>query len=359
MIIFIDTNIFYNHYFFENPHFKYLFNFLNNESHTLLISKLVTEEIENIRRREINSILEEINKNFKLLNKKIQHNIRFDTSFKEQDNYNFERLLKMHVDSLKILDYKTVNQEEIVKKALGVLRPFQEGEKGYRDTLIWLSFLDYIKENKIKDQIVFISANKNDFFIKKDNCISFHPDLQDDIKNREIITSIMPYETLFSFVQSSIDKTLHAIDDFDHDFDDFLEEEGQFYLETFDYKNSTFFFKRIPAFTVKFSHIINVEVSINEGVEDPKILEKTKLNDNELYLNYRFNLRRVSITLEVFKDDYYQHKSEIEAHFYNVELFDDTAFITILTRPYFDVSFIYNIKDEIAGNFLVDTIYFG
>ena len=67
MQIFIDTNIFYNDWFIQNSNFKYLFNYINNDGHTLLLSKLVIQESENIRNREINEALSEINKNIKKL----------------------------------------------------------------------------------------------------------------------------------------------------------------------------------------------------------------------------------------------------------------------------------------------------
>ncbi|MBA1419965.1 MAG: hypothetical protein FAF03_03660 [Epsilonproteobacteria bacterium] len=160
-------------------------------------------------------------------------------------------------------------------------------------------------------------------------------------------------------MQSSIDKTIHSIDYFDHDFDDYIEEESKYYLESFNYKGETFYFKGYPEYIVKFLQIINVSVEIDEGVEDPEVLNLKKLTDNELYLNYRFNLRRVSITLEILLEEYYKYKDEIEIHYYNIEFTDDTVFITILTRPYFDVSFIYNIENEYPKDFIVDMVYFG
>jgi predicted nucleic acid-binding protein len=53
MKIFIDTNVFFGDWFVRNANIQYLFHFVNNDEHELLISRLVVQEVENIRRREI------------------------------------------------------------------------------------------------------------------------------------------------------------------------------------------------------------------------------------------------------------------------------------------------------------------
>ncbi|EDM46807.1 PIN domain-containing protein [Marinobacter algicola] len=65
MKIFVDTNIFYNDWFMRNANFKYLFHFLNNEGHSLIVSDLVIQESENIRNRELLEALHEIKSGIK------------------------------------------------------------------------------------------------------------------------------------------------------------------------------------------------------------------------------------------------------------------------------------------------------
>lgn len=358
MLIYLDTNIFYKNWFFESPHFKYLFHFINNEGHSLLISRLVIQEVENIRNREVKSSLEEIQKSIQNLNKRLIRNVDFDDEIVNNQEYDFEKLLNNHVDYFDVLEYRSVQQEEVVQKALYHLKPFQEDEKGYRDTLIWLSLLEFVKQKDIKEEVIFISSNKNDFFDQNQKHICFHPDLLKDIEVRNITTSIVPYETLFSFVKNTIDEALHSFDHSNPDFEEFLEEEGERYLETFDYRGEIFNF-RPYSFTIKFSQILSVEVDMFEGLEDPEVLAVKKMSKDSIYVNFKYNLRRVTLTLEIFKDEYLKYNDDIDVYFYDSQFHEDTVSITTVIRPYFDVSFIYNPLTEVADNYSVDYLYIG
>jgi hypothetical protein len=360
MIIYLDTNIFYKNWYFDNPHFKYLFNFINNEGHTLLISKLVIQEIENIRNREIKSTLEDINKCMEFLNKRLLHNVKFDDSAIINQKYDFKELVKKFIDysNITILDYSDVEQEEVVEKALYLKKPFQEEEKGYRDTMIWLSLLAFVKTNNIEEEVIFISSNKNDFFEKKKKSVTFHSDLLEDINKKQITAQITPYETLFSFVKSTIDEGLHSFDHTNPDFEHYLEILGEEYLGTFDYRGEMFNFKS-GVFTIKFSQILNVHVDMFEGMEDPEVLGAKKLNEESVYVNFKYNLRRVTLTLEILKEEYFKYKDEILNNFYNVEFQEETVLISTVIRPYFDVSFIYNPLQEEVNDYSVDYLYIG
>lgn len=360
MIIYLDTNIFYKNWYFDNPHFKYLFHFINNEGHTLLISKLVIQEIENIRNREIKSTLEDISKSMEFLNKRLLHNVKFDDTAIINQEYDFEKLLKRFIEysNITTLDYSYVKQEEVVEKALYLKKPFQEEEKGYRDTMIWLSLLDFVKDNDIKEEVIFISSNKNDFFEKKKKPISFHSDLMEDISRKQITTEIIPYETLFSFVKNTIDEGLHSFDHSNPDFEHYLEVLGEEYLETFDYRGKMFSFKS-GAYTIKFSHILNVHIDMFEGMEDPEVLGAKKLNEDSVYVNFKYNLRRVTLTLEILKEEYFKYKDEILNNFYDIEFQEETVLISTVIRPYFDVSFIYDTLKEEVNDYSVDYLYIG
>ena len=358
MKIYLDTNIFYKNWFLESPHFMYLFNFINNESHDLVISKLVIEEIENIRKREINSTIEKIEKEFDFLNKRLKNNISLSIQDMVNEPYSMEEVLKKSVYWLDLVDYNSVPQDEVVKRALHNIRPFQEEEKGYRDTLIWLSLLNYIKEKNSDDEIIFISSNKNDFYDKNKKETVFHSDLLKDLEEKGIKNKLVPYDSLYSFIKNTIDTDLHSFEHLNADFETFLEEEGEDYLKTYDFRGKIVSTRSFQ-YTINFSQIFDVEVDMFEGLEDPELLGIKKLDENSLYINYRYNLRRVILTLEVLKEEYIKNKSEIDQYFYDKEFYDEFAKITTVIRPYFDVSFIYNPKTETSSHYSVDWLYLG
>jgi hypothetical protein len=141
MKIFLDTNVFYNDRFMRNANFKYLFHFLNNEEHELILSKLVIRETEKIRERQVIDCLSEIKRSIKAAQKLNASKLQFDVDNLGITEYDLIDLLNQKVESLHIFDYENIKQSEVVKRALVNKKPFVEGEKGYRDTLIWLSFL--------------------------------------------------------------------------------------------------------------------------------------------------------------------------------------------------------------------------
>ena len=233
MKVFLDTNVFYNDWFMKNANFKYLFHFLNNEGHELIVSKLVIEETENIRKREVRESLSEIKKHLKKVQKLNPEKLSFDLTTIGIKDYELLHLLKGRVENIKEIGYENITHSEVVKRAFLNKKPFMNGEKGYRDTLIWLSCLDHIIEDKINEDIVFITKNKSDFFKVKDNVVRFHEDLNRDIIERKIDTKIIPFTSLFDFVNSTIDKDDHAIDHYKSEeiFEEFIEDFAVDFLE--------------------------------------------------------------------------------------------------------------------------------
>lgn len=62
-----------------------------------------------------------------------------------------------------ILPYPEVSHEEIVHRAMRGTKPYNKGKKdGYRDTLIWFSILEELKNEPDKD-ICIVTANLSDF----------------------------------------------------------------------------------------------------------------------------------------------------------------------------------------------------
>lgn len=65
---------------------------------------------------------------------------------------------------------------KVVERSLNRTKPFNNGDKGFRDTLIWLGVLDIAKEHH---RVSFVSENINDF---SDSGNQLHPDLMQEIQ---------------------------------------------------------------------------------------------------------------------------------------------------------------------------------
>jgi len=164
MKIFIDTNVFYNDWFMRNANFKYLFHYISNDGHSLIISKLVIQEAENIRQRELSEALHDIKCSINKMQKLNANILSYDAEGLGVNDYDLTLLIQSRADNLEIIGYDDIPHSEVVIRALNNKKPFMEGEKGYRDTLIWLSLIDYIVKNNESEDVIFITQNKSDFF---------------------------------------------------------------------------------------------------------------------------------------------------------------------------------------------------
>ncbi len=78
-----------------------------------------------------------------------------------------------------ILETPKVDVEKIAERSLKRIKPFTKSDKGFRDTLIWLSTLDLVQEDT---RVSFITANTNDFF--KPHSKEPDPDIALEAKNK-------------------------------------------------------------------------------------------------------------------------------------------------------------------------------
>ena len=353
MKIFLDTNVFYNDYFMKNANFKYLFHFLNNEDHELILSELVIEEVENIRNREVRSSLAEIKKNIKIIQKLNLSKIEYEANTLGIQEYKLLPLIDEKVESHQVFDYENIPHREVVNRALINKKPFIEGEKGYRDTLIWLSFLSYLSEQKITDEeVIFITENKSDFFKVKNKKISFHKDLIEDFVANDIKTKITPYTSLFDFVNSTIDQNDHAIDRVNLELilEEYVESEGENYLENMTNTDLSEYLED-SIFESRVKEILEIRTDVWEGLEDTVIEQTTKMEGSDIYVSYSFNLRRVTLEIDIPEVDYIENQSELYRLFDDIDVSSGIATLTTYVRPYFNVSFIYNDRKNTLSDF--------
>jgi len=354
MDVFLDTNIFYNKYFLNESSFKFLSNYLTNTSSRLIISSLVCEEVENIRKRELN----ELRLLLKSTNKKIAKltNLIVDNSEEKQVlDYSFKSILEKSFESVIYVDYDVVSQSEVVKRALSKKKPFREEEKGYRDTLIWLSLLKYLETNKLATDFAFISENKRDFYKDRD----FHLDLMEDIKGHQLSCTIKPYLSLYQFISSNIDKEEHKIKHKDL-YDDYLvhlDSEIEFGTSSFinDLSKEDFLSvlnksrKHFPT----INYLTDFYFDVVEGVEDATVVKYEKYDKNQFYILYNFNLRISELRITIRKGEYLIDQSKFDNSFVNIEQTESEVILYAYTRAYFETSFNFNLESEAIEGFEV------
>lgn len=355
MYIFLDSNILYDNWQLRNVNFTVLFNYVANENATLLLSDLVIQETENNRRKKFEASLTTIKKELKAMGHYNEDEPDYDLD-RLQQVYDLKQILatKLGDAQIEYFGYDEITQSTTVARALKPLRPFREEEKGYRDTLIWLSFLKYLADRKIKEDVIFISANSNDFYNKSK--AAFHVDLAKDIEEYGVTCNIIPYNSLAEFVSANIDKDEHAL------------VKSDLYVVEPDIQHSSIqFFNGLGTEDIRklvrdYDDVIGGFISISdhwfeidEGIEDPTLLKTKHIKGAAVYVQYAYWLRMCTLTLVISAEEYPANSSKIRSP-YNV-ITNEGGLLTleIYIQVEMTVSFQYDTEFEDIADFSVDT----
>lgn len=178
MDVLLDSNIYYNQYYFDSMSFKSLFAYLRSKKSKLLLPEIVQDEV-------IDNYKETLDR-FHSTQKSLQS--YSDVLFRPPKEINptpketfkkYDQSLKKRIKSLPI---KTISSNKISlslvsKRCEAKMRPFGQNEKyseiGLKDTIIWLCLLDQLSKS---NEICFISNDKVAF---GENSLA--PELQHEI----------------------------------------------------------------------------------------------------------------------------------------------------------------------------------
>ncbi len=358
MNVFLDSNVFYGDWWLKSAPFRSLICFLNNENHTLLVSQLVVQEVENIHRREMAAARTDLQKASAALAKL---NGRSDeAAHVENLQYNLLELLRQRLDNVTVIEFAGVDHQRVVDRALAVRRPFQANEKGFRDTLIWMSMLDHLCSHPSINETAFITRNAADFFQGKEGC-RWHGELLEDIRMAGV-PGLKPYRSLESFLKEKVNASDHVVDrtrllgEIDHDLELMAESE-------FGVKNSL---AARAAESFLLGDLAGVEVVLEsaadviEGIEDFELVSTTKLKGHEAYIECFFDLRMVVFDFMVTRRFVDLHRAEIDRRGAEVQatLEDDYVILRVVGRPYLDASFVYDAEDGTCSGFTLSSVAF-
>lgn len=361
MKVFLDTNVFYNNWFANNPNFKLLFRYLNNKNEELLLSDLVVEEVENIRNRELKESLSEVKRHLNLVQKVSSSKVQYDESSLNISDYDLNSTIDERVEYIEKINYEGVPHALLVTKALQSIKPFSGQEKGYRDALIWLSLLDHIQKNNIDGDIAFITSNKHDFFSKEKGKLAIHPDLQKDIEQKGISANIVPFLNIYDFVNNQVDKDEHIVDrqKLSYEFDDFLMEQTIEHLQGLDNDALSEIFST-SLFKDKLTPVQNIEGDNWDIVDDTEIFHISKISDNEAYVSCKFIASGVSLDLTIDLNEFNQYKTEIESipSYCEVDIdsINQVAKISFSFKAYTQASFLFDTVNEVPTELHVESI---
>lgn len=165
-------------------------NFL---SHRLAIPSIALEEAASHLERRAIGLLERISESGYTPRLEAQYQRLF---FKEKRTretagelaQRYKKFIRIALDKNQgvLVEPPNVELDTLLERSIDRKKPFNKGDKGFRDTLIWLNAVDLVREFK---RVSFVSANTSDYSDGSD----LHPDLKEDL------TEVLPDHLSFRY----------------------------------------------------------------------------------------------------------------------------------------------------------------
>ncbi|AZE47267.1 hypothetical protein C4K04_1577 [Pseudomonas chlororaphis] len=357
--VLLDSNIYCNDYFARSASFQFLIRYLNNTGRILLIPQVVLEEVSNVHARNIKSEIEALEKSSNALRRLCESYKAAHINSPVLQDYDLLKVISGRVEDLKVVGYSSVAHTEIFSRALHVKRPFRVGEKGYRDTLLWLSMLDFFKSSSSGADVVFINANKSDFYAEGAD-VKFHPDLQSDLDVLPGL-NVRPYVSISSFV-SEIDKIEHSIDRVKNLplFEEYLEDEALDLFESIDHAFLQELDKVFLSGVGLLVQATHVSAEHMEGIEDFDIMSVSSFSEDSVYVACRHDLRVLVLEIQVPLAAYEANRGYVSMcnHFYDIEIAGSHAILKMTVRAYLSANFIFNIANQECSGYSSEILGF-
>ena len=359
MIIFIDTNILYNNWHLQNANFIYLFNFLENTNSELFISEIVCDEVDNKFNSELDSLKKSFNDNLKKAKSFIGNSLEFNLTDLDV-NFSIKEIINGKSDRVVFFSYDNISNKTLVERAIKKIKPFQSEDKGYRDTLIWLSFLEKISSLKDKSKIAFINNNSSDFF--NSDKTSLHDDLKKDLEKYELLNEFCIYESIKDFINKEVNMEQRKytrnqiLENFIYPNERMIEETVEMHINS---ESANWFSNLIKRHTESYKEIIyltNYNFHILEGIEDPEVISWSETNENAFFAEICFYLRIVEFEFTIPKAVYLSKQELFNdlSKFYNVEIENDFATLYAIRKVFMNVSFNFDIKENTLSDFVIN-----
>ncbi|SHG28749.1 PIN domain-containing protein [Flagellimonas flava] len=198
--IVFDTNILRSDFLLVSHNFRVFLDFCKKTNSTILIPTIVWEELSELYRQELKTRLDNLNKSRQSLNNLLTNPKQF-----EKETLDIESLVSDYISHLKLkfdhhlktIEYRNIFLPELVKRSIQRIKPISTKGEEFRDAILWLSIIDYLKERNFEFEVSFITGNIKDFS-NKDNT-DLHPDLYHELE--ELRPTLKLYHSLSAFTK--------------------------------------------------------------------------------------------------------------------------------------------------------------
>ncbi len=201
MRVVLDTNIYRRDFALNSNDFKIFIDYLKKTNATLSMPQIVIEELCFLYDKEVDKLKSDFeialkNYNQTSINESL---ILVKDGMKQRITYKDFLFKKFEIHYIDEPNYKADYLKEIVTRGIQKIKPFSAKGEEFRDALLWLTILDYIKQDQYDDNI-FISANVKDFADEQRK--NLHPILEKELNENNLklvfFTSLQEFNKTFS-----------------------------------------------------------------------------------------------------------------------------------------------------------------
>jgi predicted nucleic acid-binding protein len=210
MDIVVDTNILFQDFHLKSNKFDALFNYLGKTRSNLLFPEVVLQEAVAHYKRELQYKHEQATRAVRNLDKltftSLDHSINMSIS---EEVSKYEKLLERPPNLPKSANVEVLKNEpehlaETVRRLVERVKPSSsDGKQGFRDILIWLSTLKYLRLNRERS-VIFISKNVSDFGLESGRKIALDSELQNELNEENL--KLLFYPSIEAFLENHIKK---------------------------------------------------------------------------------------------------------------------------------------------------------
>jgi len=213
--VFLDSSILCTDFYMRGTHFELLKRATGVH---IILAEIVLDEVQNKHSETVLLHVQNLNKAIKDLNRLAVSSLPLvdvDTTVsREKKEYaDFIEMFLIESGSTIAEMYPTISHKKVVERALQRKKPFKsDGKDGYRDFLVWQTFLQTTKSYAMETSC-FLTLNKKDFSDTKDEKL-LHPDLLADITEVGIDKDRVQYWTsLKDFIDGVIVPQLNQMEE--------------------------------------------------------------------------------------------------------------------------------------------------
>ncbi|MCY4528579.1 MAG: PIN domain-containing protein [Chloroflexi bacterium] len=201
LLVVPDTNVLYSDPFLENPLVRTIMAAEEDAGLKLAVPAVVVDELRSQVVDKLKKTIDQgtkASRDFAKLSGNSDRQTRFNVNKKQQKAVlvRFDKRIEQLEQDGRILKYPCISLSELARRSIQRQLPFQDRDRGMRDTIIWLTLKEFLRANT--DKRILLVTNDAKAYLD-DEKEDLHPSLK-----RELVEEAIPQDSVL--VRRNLDR---------------------------------------------------------------------------------------------------------------------------------------------------------